>query len=79
VLKGIDRYIPWIYTFGLPTASEALIDAFMELQKRIDEQPLTGANRPRHLNAGEPSEFPVPRFGAHDLEPAKNPNLWKPP
>jgi NADH-quinone oxidoreductase subunit B len=49
------------------------------LQKRIDEQPLTGANRPRHLNAGEPSEFPVPRFGAHDLEPAKNPNLWKPP
>jgi NADH-quinone oxidoreductase subunit B len=80
VLKGIDRYIPVdIYIPGCPPRPEALLDAFMELQKRIDRQQLTGANRPRHLNADEPSEFPVPRFGAHDLEPANNPNVWKAP
>jgi NADH-quinone oxidoreductase subunit B len=80
VLKGIDRYIPVdIYIPGCPPRPEALLDAFMELQKRIDRQPLTGADRPRHMIADEPSEFPVPRFGEHDLEPAKNPNLWKPP
>ena len=79
VLKGIDRYIPVdIYIPGCPPRPEALLDAFMELQKKIAQQPLTGAARPRHLNDGEPSEFPVPRFGVHDLEPAKNPNLWKP-
>ena len=80
VLKGIDRYIPVdIYIPGCPPRPEALLDAFMELQKRIDRQQLTGANRPRHLNADEPSEFLVPRFGAHDLEPANNPNVWKAP
>ena len=41
----------------------------MTLQKKIDEQPLTGADRPRHLDADAPSEFPVPEFGEHDLEP----------
>jgi NADH-quinone oxidoreductase subunit B len=49
------------------------------LQKKIDEQQLTGAGRPRHLNADAPSEFIVPRFGAHDLEPTQNPAVWKPP
>ena len=80
VLKGIDRFIPVdIYIPGCPPRPEALLDAFMELQKKIDEQTLTGEKRPRHLNAGEPSEFVVPRYGAHDLEPTKNPNLWKAP
>jgi NADH-quinone oxidoreductase subunit B len=46
------------------------------LQKKIDGQALTGAERPRHLNADEPSEFVVPKYGAHDLEPAKNVKLW---
>ena len=45
----------------------------MTLQKKIDEQQLTGADRPRHLNAGQPSEFPVPQFGEHDLEPTAEP------
>jgi NADH-quinone oxidoreductase subunit B len=49
------------------------------LQRKIDAQQLTGADRPRHLNADEPSEFPVPQFGAHDLEPTNNPALWKAP
>jgi NADH-quinone oxidoreductase subunit B len=51
----------------------------MMLQEKIAEQALTGAERPRHLNADAPSEFPVPAFGAHDLEPASNPDVWRPP
>ena len=80
VLKGIDRYIPVdIYIPGCPPRPEALIEAFMELQKKIDAQPLTGPDRPRHLNADEPSEFVVPRFGDHDLEPTHNKAIWNPP
>ena len=80
VLKGIDRYIPVdVYIPGCPPRPEALIDAFLMLQKKIDEQSLTGAARPRHLHADQPSEFPIPVFGAHDLEPTSNPALWQPP
>jgi NADH-quinone oxidoreductase subunit B len=77
VLKGIDRYIPVdVHIPGCPPRPEALIDAFITLQKKIDEQALTGANRPRHLDPSAPSEFVVPRFGTHDLEPPNNPDLF---
>src|SRR6201994_3589672 len=73
VLKGIDRYIPVdVHIPGCPPRPEALIDAFMMLQKKISEQQLTGERRPTHLKQDPPSEFPVPEFGEHGLEPPQN-------
>lgn len=69
-------------TFTFPVAlrgPEALLHAFMTLQRKIDEQHLTGATRPRHLQADMPSEFPIPEFGEHDLVPPNNPLVWHPP
>jgi NADH-quinone oxidoreductase subunit B len=80
VLKGIDRFIPVdVHIPGCPPRPEALLHAFMMLQRRIDEQALFGANRPRHLVADAPSEFPIPEYGEHDLHPPYNPEVWQPP
>jgi NADH-quinone oxidoreductase subunit B len=80
VLKGIDRYIPVdVHIPGCPPRPEALIHAFMMLQRKISSQTLNGPDRPRHLDPDAPSEFPVPAFGAHDLVPPSNPSLWRPP
>jgi NADH-quinone oxidoreductase subunit B len=51
----------------------------MELQRKIDSQKLTGKAKAEHLDPAQPSEFPVPAFGAHDLEPPANPNVFHPP
>jgi NADH-quinone oxidoreductase subunit B len=77
VLKGIDRYIPVdVHIPGCPPRPEALIQAFITLQKKIDDQHLTGADRPRYLDADAQGEFPVPEQGEHDLEPTSNRGVW---
>jgi len=77
VLKGIDRYIPVdVHIPGCPPRPEALLHAFITLQKKIDGQHLTGENRPRHLDADAQGEFPVPVQGEHDLVPTSNKGVW---
>ena len=80
VLKGIDRFIPVdVHIPGCPPRPEALMHAIMTLQRKIGAQKLSGPGSGRHADPDAASEFPVPRFGEHDLEPPYNPEVWQPP
>jgi NADH-quinone oxidoreductase subunit B len=80
VLKGIDRYIPVdVHIPGCPPRPEALLHAIIHLQKKIDREHLEKGARERWWQPGAASEFEIPKYGEHDLEPAKNDGLWKPP
>ncbi len=79
VLKGIDRYVPVdVHIPGCPPRPEALIHAIMTLQRKIAGQHLETGAKPRWYDCAATTEFPMPAYGAHDLEPPANREIWQP-
>jgi NADH-quinone oxidoreductase subunit B len=78
VLKGIDRYVPVdVHIPGCPPRPEALIHAIMTLQRKIAGEHL--GQQQRWYSHDATTEFPIPQYGAHDLQPPANRDLWQPP
>jgi NADH-quinone oxidoreductase subunit B len=78
VLKGIDRYVPVdVHIPGCPPRPEALIHAIMTLQRKIAGERL--GQQQRWYSHEATTEFPIPQYGAHDLEPTANHDVWQPP
>ena len=50
-----------------------------QLQEKIRAERVSGPQAARHLQPDAASEFPVPDYGAHDLQPPSNPALFTAP
>ena len=53
--------------------------ATQSLQEKIRDERVSGPQAARHLQADAASEFPVPDYGDHDLQPPSNSALFTPP
>jgi NADH-quinone oxidoreductase subunit B len=51
----------------------------MELTAQDRRAKVERREQAAHLDSEQPSEFPVPAFGKHDLEPPANSNVFHPP
>ena len=80
VLKGVDRFIPVeVVIPGCPPRPEALLEGLLNLRARIAQEKLIGPRRARHADPDGAASMPVPEFGAHDLIPTANRDIWSPP
>ncbi len=80
VLKGVDRYVPVdVMIPGCPPRPEALLDGLITLRDQIAREKLLGITRARHADPLGMPEMLVPEFGAHDLIPTANREIWNPP